>query len=286
MALLRILIRAGFRFSRHRGGTMAAALSYYGLFSLFPLLLLLALLAAAVEPGEGFRRALADLVRLYVPTSEAVVATGLERLRDLRGQLGAVGGLGLLWAGSGVFTVLAGALDQVWERNEHLPLLRRRALGLVTLLATVAALFLAALLSLGVGALLREALSRAGLGGLGGRTAGLLLTVLPPLLVWGALAALYHFLPGGEPPFGDVWPGALVAALGVEALRYGFALYAARLAHFHAVYGSLAAGVLLLFWIYLLSVVVLFGAEVAAAYGRWRRGETEEAEGPRWLLRL
>ncbi|MDI3298664.1 MAG: YihY/virulence factor BrkB family protein [Bacillota bacterium] len=286
MALLRILIRAGFRFGRHRGGTMAAALSYYGLFSLFPLLLLLAILAAAFEPTAAFHRALAGLVHLYFPGSEGLVETGLQRLYTLRGQLGLAGGLGLLWAGSGVFTVLVGALDQVWERPQEESRLRRRAVGLVTLLLAVGALFLAALLSLGVRALLPGALGAAGPGAPGVAVARLLAGLLPPLLVWAALVAVYRFMPSGGPPFAEVWPGALVAALGVEGLRLGFASYAARLTRFHAVYGSLATGVLLLFWIYLVSAVVLFGAEVSAAYGRWRRGGPEEAEGAGWLLRL
>ncbi|MBX5465010.1 MAG: YihY/virulence factor BrkB family protein [Clostridia bacterium] len=287
MVLLRILIRAVLRFGRHRGGTMAAALSYYGLFSLFPLLLLLALLAATVEPTPAFRRALAGLVHLYFPGSEGVVTTALQRLNPLRGQLGLAGGAGLLWAGSGVFTVLVGALDQVWERPRGESRLRRRLVGLLTLLGAVVALFLAALLSLGVGALLPGWMRASGLGALGAGAARLAGGLLPPLLVWGALLLLYRFLPSQGPPLAEVWPGSLVAALGVELLRRGFALYAARLTRLHAVYGSLATGVLLLFWIYLVAAVVLFGAEVSAAYGRWRRGQAdEEAEGAGWLLRL
>ncbi len=87
-----------------------------------------------------------------------------------------------------------------------------------------------------------------------------------------ALMVLYRFVPdSSEPIWRTVWPGAAFAAASQEVLKFGFSLYVVNLGDYNQVYGTLGTVVLFLFWSWLAAVIVLFGAELNAEYGRMRR---------------
>jgi hypothetical protein len=66
----------------------------------------------------------------------------------------------------------------------------------------------------------------------------------------------------------DVWPGAIVAAVGWELLKWGFVWYATSFADWTQLYGPIAGVIGLLLWLYLSAQLLLYGAEFSAAYGR------------------
>jgi hypothetical protein len=82
---------------------------------------------------------------------------------------------------------------------------------------------------------------------------------------------LYRFLPRAPLDWGDVWPGAIVGGVGWELLKKFFVVYAATLANWGAIYGSIASVIGLSLWLYLSAQVILFGAEFSAAYSRLLR---------------
>ena len=92
------------------------------------------------------------------------------------------------------------------------------------------------------------------------------------VLLFGTFLFLYRFVPAAPTRLRGIWPGALAAAAGFEAVQYGFSLYLTYFGHYNKIYGSLGAIVAFLFFIYLASSVFLFGAEIAAEYPRLRAG--------------
>jgi membrane protein len=85
-------------------------------------------------------------------------------------------------------------------------------------------------------------------------------------------AMLYYFGPNRRQHWRFVWPGAVLATalcLGATSL---FAWYARNLANYNVMYGSIAAVIALLMWMYLLAVIALVGCEFSAAYEKLRRG--------------
>jgi hypothetical protein len=68
----------------------------------------------------------------------------------------------------------------------------------------------------------------------------------------------------------DVWPGAVLAGVGWELLKWLFVVYSNRFANWQAVYGPVAGVIGLLTWLYMSFTVILFGSEFAAALGRAR----------------
>jgi membrane protein len=87
---------------------------------------------------------------------------------------------------------------------------------------------------------------------------------IPSALSFLTFLFLYWLLPNLPVRLRDIWPGALVAGLGIELAKHGFALYLANFANYELVYGSLGGVIALLFWVYLSANILLFGAEIAA----------------------
>jgi membrane protein len=69
-------------------------------------------------------------------------------------------------------------------------------------------------------------------------------------------------------PLRKIWPGAIVAAIGLAIVRQGLELYFEQLADFGAIYGSLGAAMALLIFVYASANVVVFGAEFASEWSR------------------
>ena len=95
--------------------------------------------------------------------------------------------------------------------------------------------------------------------------------VLPLVFVALAMLFLYRVLPMHTEPLRDIWPGAVVAAIGLAIVKLGLELYFEQFADFGAIYGSLGAAMALLLFVYAAANVVVFGAEFASEWARSER---------------
>jgi membrane protein len=78
-------------------------------------------------------------------------------------------------------------------------------------------------------------------------------------------ALLYRYGPNRRSAFSMVWPGAVVATAFWLPATLGFSWWTAQVSHYNVVYGSLGAGIALLVWMYLISLIALFGCEYNVA---------------------
>jgi uncharacterized BrkB/YihY/UPF0761 family membrane protein len=98
------------------------------------------------------------------------------------------------------------------------------------------------------------------------------LTLLPTLIVFGVMVVLLRSIPASNPTFRDVWLGALVTALGMLVLRYGFDLYVRLFVADSPTAAGAFGGILVaLLLIHFMAMALLAGAEVGAAVFRRRR---------------
>ncbi len=92
------------------------------------------------------------------------------------------------------------------------------------------------------------------------------------LLAWGAIvlsaALLYMVGPNRKIRFRDAWPGAVVSSLFWLLTTAGFSWYVSNIANYNVLYGSIAAAIALLVWMYLLSIIAFVGCEFNVARGR------------------
>lgn len=264
----------------------AAGVSYYGMFSLFPLAILVVAVFEVFLGGEEAREQVIEFVLDRVPLTEEQGADDLrEALRAVTGNLatfGVVGVAGLAFAASGLMGALRSALNRAWDSSDSRPALVGKLVDLLLVLGTG----LVVTLSLGLTFLTRLAASVGdelgeGLGEVGSAFPRLILALgqlTPVVLSFGVFAFLYRVLPACEVRLRDVWPGALIAALGFELAKIGFSVYLDNFADYGAIYGSLGAVVAFLVFLFIAANVFLLGAEAASEWAAVRSGEVDRRE--------
>lgn len=239
----------------------AAAIAYYAFFSLFPLLLgLVAGLSFALDSGE-VRAKIDEFLLNAFPGSAELITEILDSVIRLRGPAGIVAFVTLLWSASAAFGAVSRTLDRAWGTS------RRRSFYVSRFryfLMCLAVAFLALLSVLVTGFVeLVVGLDLQILAGLG--IADLFAQVGGRIVSFGFLSAtfalLYKVIPRHEITWEEVLPGALLAALLIEAAKSVFLLYLNNIADFEAVYGSLSSAIGLLLWLYISSWALILGAE-------------------------
>ncbi len=261
-------------FQRHECSLLAAALAYYGLFSLFPLLLLLIVFATYFFPAQDMQAQIANLTAYYFPGSADFVERNFYHLFTTKEQVGILAALILLWASSGVFSALARSLNRIWRVENSRSFLHQKLISLATAGTLGVAFLILVLASMALQVL--ESLSESwGLLLINQLKSGLsykLLTILIPLIITVLLFyVVMRVVPNVETKPRDVWPGASLAALFFEVAKRLFTWYLQNLSKYALVFGSLGTGIVLLLWIYISAAIFLFGAEFAATLSEMRQ---------------
>jgi membrane protein len=261
-------------FHRHELSTRAAALTYGTLFSLVPTLAVAFAMFKAFGGMEQAREVLLPhlLDYLAVGSRDVVEARIDEFIANVHG--GAIGGIGtvmLLFGVTSLMSAMEGALDRVWDVPQGRSFVQRATMYWTTVTVTPTLLL--------AGATLPATVATFGpLAWLGGTFVGALLGwVLPLLLIYLGFAALYTIVPNTRVPVRAAVIGAIVGGTLWFAAVYGYAFYAGVSVTYSRMYGSLGALAVFLVWIYLTWLIVLVGAEVAAAV---QSLEATEAEMP------
>ena len=248
--------------------TSAAAMSYFGLMSLFPALLLLLALSNKIAAGSQM---LSHAVDVYPGSSQFLRDTILS-FSDL--------GIGalitcivlVLWAGSWVFAVIERALNRIWGATSrtfwHGRALTLGMIGIVGLLLSLSVLATSALVAL------REIsasysprqIARYPLLLSAGSVFWQIVFAIASYLITVALFVLvYRFMPRTEVWLRDTLPGAFLAGILWELAKYGFA-WSLHFFHYDQIYGSVGAVVAVLTWSYVSSLILLFGAQLTAVF--------------------
>lgn len=239
----------------------AAAIAYYGLLSVFPLLLAtIAIGAYFVEPDWAVRTA-TELLGQYLPRGSKLIRTTIEEVIQARGAVGLVSLLLLLWSGSRVFGTLTIALNIAFDADETYDYVQRLLVELGMLLSLGLLFLLSVALGLGL-----EVMQRAlrWLPLVQGAAFEWLKTTVPSLLLFITFALTYRFVPRRRPS----WRPALIGAVGASILllvaRSLFFYYLEQFARYSLIYGSLSVVIGLLVWAWLVALMHLHGAEFAA----------------------
>jgi membrane protein len=257
--------------------THAAAIAYYALLSLFPFLLLIISMFGSITADEGDRLAVLGFVFRYFPTQFDFVNTQLDAFRQTRVQVGVAGALALIWASLGVFGAVTSAVNDAWGVEKQRSFLKHRMVSFLMLVAGGGVMIVGLLL---VGAV--EVAQASWFGVMLTRfrwlqaLQTLTFTYSATIVLILAVGLVYYFIPNAKTRFRDVWVGAVLTGLLWRVAFGGFSWYIGRSGSLTFIHGSIAAVVVFLLWIYVSSVILMYGVEFTAAYARLRRRRPDE----------
>lgn len=250
--------------------TSAAAMSYFGLMTLFPALLLLLALSNRITAGSQM---IQHIVEVY-PGSSKFLHETLRSLANVSGGIIATCAVIVLWAGSWVFAVVERALNRVWGTT-HRTFLHGRLLTLA-MIGGVGLLLVASVLGTSVLLYLQEVADRMSphqlehyrlLATAGSLFWQIVFALVSLLVTFALFLIVYRFMPNAFVRVRDCVPGALIGSLLWEAAKYVFA-WSLNYFNYEQVYGSVGAVVAVLTWGYVSSLVLLFGAQLTGVFHR------------------
>ncbi len=281
--LPRISRRAIGGFFNHDALQTAGSMAYFAVLSLFQLLVLGVVLGSYVV-GEGeAREFVVDQVQAGSPLDAETVGGIIDSVIESRGAMSIVSIGFLLWSALGIFSALSNGISRVFENAPKRPFLKDKLVGLL-LMGLTGLLAIASLVIGIVTGILQDAASSLIADLPGGGTAIWLIGLLAPLiLIFLAFWVIYKVVPNRPVGWGEVLPGAVVAAVLWTILRFGFTWYATSVANYDSAFGPLSTGITLLVFLYFASVIVLLGAEFARASAIDRELGPITAANPRLL---
>src|ERR1043165_4563891 len=206
--------------------TSAAAMSYFGLMTLFPALLLLLALSNRIATGSQM---IQHIVEVY-PGSSKFLHETIRSLANVSSGVIATCGVIVLWAGSWVFAVVERALNRVWGTT-HRTFLHGRLLTLA-MIGVVGLLLIASVLGTSVLLYLQEVADRMSprqleqyrmLATVGSLFWQIVFALVSLLVTWLLFLFVYRFMPNAYVSLRDCVPGALIGSLLWELAKYIFA---------------------------------------------------------------
>jgi membrane protein len=245
---------------------MAAGVAFYAVLSLFPLLLGLIAIFGLFLPAQDVQEELFDFFERNLPGSIDVLKANIEDVIRLRGAIGVVSLILLLWSASSMFSALGRAINRAWDVHRDRPFHIRKLRDL-TMSIGVGGLFLLSMGATSVFSILESWDLPFGTAAadFGARLLGFGFSL-------GIFLVLYKFMPNTKTYWRYVWPGAVLAAVLFEVAKTLFVFYLGSFGSYESVYGSVASVIILLIWIYISALILILGAEVSAEYGRMRVG--------------
>jgi membrane protein len=263
------------RFNRDGCFAAAGALSYTTLVSLVPLgVIALGILSAFPNFGAVRQELLALVFRNFVPQISEQANWWFQYFAESAAQATAIGIVGIAATGVLLLATVEDQLNALWRVTTPRPW-GQRIVAYWTLM-TLGPLLVG--MSLTLSTYLDTAARRAGLdpqalAQYASSWPHFLARLVPFVLELVACTLLYCLIPNCAVRWRDGALGAAVAAVAIEILKIGFAIYVGTMSSYQTVYGALAAIPIFLLWMYVSWLAVLLGAVVAANLATWRVDE-------------
>lgn len=253
----------------------AAALTYYGLLSLFPALIALVSIIGLVADPEKTTQTLTDIVSNLGPSSAADTFAGpIDSITSSRGSagVGLVFGLGAaIWSASGYVGAFSRASNVVYETQEGRPFWKLRP---IQVLITLAMILILAALAIGLvmtGPVVSAVAEPIGVGSTAQTVWNIAKWPVMVVLVLLMFAVLFHASPNVRlPGFKWITPGAVVALAIWVIASAAFAFYVSNFGSYNKTYGTLGGFVALLVWFWISNLALLFGLELNSEIERSR----------------
>ncbi|MFJ5531861.1 YihY/virulence factor BrkB family protein [Streptomyces sp. NPDC093261] len=251
----------------------AAALTYYGVLSLFPaLLVLVSLLGTA---GRSTTDTVLSNLRQFAPGSARdIITRAVHHLQghSATGSVMAIVGLALaVWSASGYIAAFIRAANAVYDIPEGRPLWKVLPIRVAVTVVLLVLAVISALIVVFTGGLARQAGRALGIGHTALTVWSIAKWPVLAVLVTIMIAILYWAAPNARiPGFRWVSPGSVLALVIWLAASGGFAVYVTNFAAYNKAYGTMAGVIVFLVWLWIGNLAILLGLEFDAETARQR----------------
>lgn len=259
-----------------KGGTdLAAALTYYSVFSLFPAILATVSLLGVFGQGEATTRAMLDILE-DMGVSEDQMEPIESFLSTMQTASGAgialiIGIGGALWAASNYVNGFSRMMNIVYDVPEGRPVWKLRPWLLLLTAVVVLLVILVGLSLVFTGGFAHAVGSAIGLGETAVTIWNIAKWPFMFLIVVTIVGLLYWGTPNVRPPkFRWLTPGALVAITAWVIATAGLGFYVANFGNYEATYGALAGVIVMLLWLWITNTTLVFGAVLDSELERAR----------------
>lgn len=291
---VQLLVKTGLKWDQDNCPGMAASLSYYALFSLFPLLLvILSVIGSLVGPQTEIFKSIQDIVQRYLPPEVHDLIKGtLVSLNENSVGAGIIGFCLLLFASSAIFGVLRASVNRIWRSPSRVSeagspmkmvffFIVNKLFSFLLVLGTALLLLASLVVDIAVRTLLelittfQETFAFIRVDelqltkGLQASSSFLILAIVS--------CVLFKILPSVYVAWGDVWLSALFTALLVVGLQQLVSNSVISIGSHFLSYGVIGSVMILMLWIFLTCQIFLFGCVMSYVYAHLfgsRRGRT------------
>ncbi|MBM3957609.1 MAG: YihY/virulence factor BrkB family protein [Gemmatimonadetes bacterium] len=254
------------------GPYMAAAVSFYSLLCLFPLILGLISIFGFFLGIGGFEERLVAGLHQQIPVIEDRLISGaLRAVAERRIANSVLASVLLLWAGTSVFGAIRKSTNYIWGITRTRPFLQERAMDIGLMFGAAVLLFLS-VLTTGFFSFVQQifevlmpetVLS-------GDELWRRLGPLVPPLATYATFLLLYVWLPNTRVRFSEAWLPAVGAALAFEITKIVFVLFLQRFGQVTAsIYGVVAGVIALTVFIFVTAIIFLVGALLTSRYATY-----------------
>jgi membrane protein len=256
----------------------AAALTYYGVMSLFPMVLVLVALLGLLGQYPQTSNAVLRIVDDIGPSSAVDTfrgpIQGVVRNKGGAGALVGVGVLASLWSASGYIGAFMRASNTIYEVKEGRPFWKLRPLQVAVTLLVVLLITAVAIAIVITGPVARAVGNQIGMGSQAVTAFNIIKWPVIVIVLLTIIGLLYYVSPNVQQPgFPWITPGGVLALVLWAAASFGLAVYAAEFGSYQKTYGTLAGVILFLVWLWVSNLALLLGAELNAELERGRELE-------------
>jgi membrane protein len=255
---------------------LAAALTYYGVLAIFPMLIVLVSLLGLI--GHSATQPLVENLSQVAPgPAKEVFTSAIRNIQKSQGAAGVLFIVGLalsLWSASSYIAGFMRASNVIWDVREGRPIYKTIPVRLVVTLITVLLLTLSAIAVIVTGSLAKQVGGVIGVSSAAVTAWDIAKWPVMVLFVSLMLSILYYASPNvRQPGFRWVTPGGVFAVLLWILASAAFAVYVANFSSYNKTYGALGGIVAFLVWLWITNIAILLGAELNAEIERGRQIE-------------
>lgn len=265
------------QFDKQHGAEAAGSIAYFGVFSLFPILLFLVSVLGYFLEKIGSPIEIALLITQAIPISRNLVYSNLVQILGAHKLGGIIGLVGLLWAGSSVFSTISRNINRAWPNAQSRNLFEHRLfafLMIFVLLLLVASWLITNLIVNLMPRIIVPFLGEVSI--FENHFRNDLYGFIPLLIAFLILFGLYRWIPNTHVRWREAFWGAITAAILMDLSTQLFTWFiSSGMASFDVIYGSLGTGIALLAWAYICAVIIILGAHLCAAIAIVKRFPVE-----------